>query len=152
MHCSFCAIAAGTAPAVVVHEDDHVLGFMDALPMTPGHALLIPKRHARDLLELGAEDGGHLMRAASALGARMVAALGARGLNLLNNTGAAADQSQFHFHFHLIPRYGGDRLLHPYERSFGHWPEIRAIAERINAFRSGDAAPRDPTQRDPTHG
>ena len=136
-YCTFCSIAAGHSPAEVVYEDDQVLGFMDALPMTAGHALLIPKRHVVDLLDLGADDGGHLMRAATALGIRVVGALDAKGLNLLHNTGHAADQSQFHFHFHLIPRYGNDRLLHPWERRFGHWPEIRAVADRIRAFDAG---------------
>ena len=129
--CTFCAIVAGHSPAEVVFEDDHVLGFMDALPMTPGHALLVPKRHVQDLLELGPEDGGHLMRAASDLGRVFVERLGAKGLNLLNNTGRAADQSQFHFHFHLVPRYGNDRLLHPWERTWGDWSEIRLVAERV---------------------
>ena len=110
-HCSFCTIVARESPSIVVHEDEHVLGFMDALPMTAGHALLVPKRHCRDLLDLGTEDGGHLMGAAASLGRRMVDALGAKGLNLLHNTGAAADQSQFHFHFHLIPRYGAPELI-----------------------------------------
>ena len=129
--CTFCSIVAGESPAEVVFEDDHVLGFMDALPMTPGHALLVPKRHVRDLLELGAEDGGHLMHAASCLGRTFVERLGAKGLNLLNNTGRAADQSQFHFHFHLVPRYGGDRLLHPWERTWGDWSEIRSVAAML---------------------
>jgi len=129
----FCRIVAGEAPAVVVHDDDRVFGFMDALPMTPGHALLVPKRHSKDLLDLPSDDGMALMAAARHLGQKILNALGARGLNLLHNTGHLADQSQFHFHFHLIPRYGSDRLLHPWERTFGHWPEIRAVAEKINA-------------------
>ena len=129
--CTFCSIIAGASPAEVVYEDEYVLGFMDALPMTPGHALLIPKRHVRDLLELDLDDGGHLMRGASELGRRLVDRLGAKGVNLLNNTGRAADQSQFHFHFHLVPRYGGDRLLHPWERTWGDWDEIRSIAARL---------------------
>ena len=73
------------------------------------------------------------MGAAAALGSALMAGMGAKGLNLLHNTGAHADQSQFHFHFHLIPRYGHDRLLHPWERRWGSWPEIVGHAARIRS-------------------
>lgn len=101
--------------------------------MTPGHLLLIPKAHRRDLLDLSPDDGGHLMRAAAALGEALQRGMGAKGLNLLNNTGMHADQSQFHFHFHLIPRYGGDRLLHPWERTWGDWAEIVRHAGQVRS-------------------
>ena len=110
------------------------MSFMDALPMTRGHMLLIPRRHVRDLYELAPDDAGPLLEAASHLARRLVGALGAKGVNLLNNNGYAADQSQFHLHFHLIPRFGNDRLLHPYERRFGHWPEIREIAAELREW------------------
>lgn len=130
-HCTFCSIVDGTTPAVRIYEDDHVLSFMDALPMTPGHALLIPKRHVENAFGLTSQDGGPLIAAVAHVGNMIVERLGAKGLNVLNNNGRAADQSQFHVHFHLIPRYGNDRLLHPWERQFGHWPEIREIARVI---------------------
>lgn len=130
-HCTFCSIAAGEAPAEVVYETSDVIAFMDALPMTPGHLLLIPKRHMQDLYALDPSEAAPLLLAASLLARRLVEALNAKGVNLLNNNGPAADQSQFHLHFHVIPRYGNDRLLHPYERRFGHWPEIRELAEKI---------------------
>ena len=130
-HCTFCSIVAGETPAEVVYETGDVIAFMDALPMTDGHLLLIPKRHAQDLYALDPRSAAPLLDAASLLARRLVETLAAKGVNLLNNNGHAADQSQFHLHFHLIPRYGNDRLLHPYERRFGHWPEIREIAAKI---------------------
>ncbi len=130
-HCTFCAIVAREQPAEIVYETDEVLAFMDALPMTPGHTLLVPKLHVRDLYELPAGQGEPLLAAASVLSRRMIGALSAQGVNVLNNNGLAADQSQFHLHFHVIPRYGNDRLLHPWERQFGHWPEIRAVAAQL---------------------
>ena len=132
--CTFCAIAAGDRPAEVIFEDEHVMAFMDALPMTRGHMLLIPRRHVRDLYEIGHDHAGPLLLAASHLSRRITGALGAKGVNLLNNNGHEADQSQFHVHFHLIPRYGNDRLLQPHERRFGHWPEIRLIAEELRSW------------------
>ena len=130
-HCTFCAIVAREQPAEIVYETDEVLAFMDALPMTPGHTLLVPKLHVRDLYELPAGQGEPLLAAASVLSRRMIETLSAKGVNVLNNNGLAADQSQFHLHFHVIPRYGNDRLLHPWERQFGHWPEIRAVAAEL---------------------
>lgn len=130
-NCTFCSIVAGESNAEVVWENDHVLAFMDLLPMTDGHLLIVPKCHRRDLLDLEADDGHHLMRAAAALGNALMRGMGAKGLNLLHNTGTHADQSQFHFHFHLIPRYGNDRLLHPWERRWGNWPDIMEHAGRI---------------------
>jgi histidine triad (HIT) family protein len=132
--CTFCGIAAGDRPAEVIFEDEQVMAFMDALPMTRGHMLLIPKRHVRDLYTLEHADAAPLLMTASRLSRRIIGALGAQGVNVLNNNGAAADQSQFHVHFHLIPRYGNDRLLHPYERRFGHWPEIREVASELRAW------------------
>jgi histidine triad (HIT) family protein len=132
-HCTFCAIVERRSPSEGVYETDDVYVFMDALPMTPGHCLLVPKRHVDDLYSLPAGEGEPLLAAASVMATRLVRRLGAKGVNVLNNNGYAADQSQFHLHFHVIPRYGDDRLLHPWERRFGHWPEIRDVATRLRA-------------------
>jgi histidine triad (HIT) family protein len=137
-HCSFCQIVAKQSPAEIVYEDDHALAFMDALPMTAGHTLIIPKVHVRDLFALPDDVAGHLLRAARIVGNQITFGLGAAGLNLLNNNGVAADQSQFHLHFHLIPRYGRDRLLHPYERTFGDWAQIRKHAQAIRRAEFSD--------------
>lgn len=133
MPCTFCSIVAGSSPAHYVHETEGAVAFMDLLPMTPGHCLIVPKHHAVDLLDIDDETISAVATAAREL-ARVVAdTLRPAGLNLLHNSGAAADQSQFHFHAHLIPRYGGDRLLHPWERRFGDPVEIRSMAEQIRA-------------------
>ena len=129
--CTFCAIVAGTSPSYSVYEDEHTMAFMDALPMTPGHVLVIPKRHVTDLFELDADLGGPLFASARRVANQQRSVLGALGVNLLNNNGRAADQSQFHIHLHLVPRYGGDRLLHPWERTFGDRHEMKQLAERL---------------------
>lgn len=112
-------------------EDDETLAFMDALPMTPGHVLVIPKRHVVDLFGLDDDLGGPLFSTAKRVANRQREVLGALGVNLLNNNGRAADQSQFHIHLHLVPRYGSDRLLHPWERTFGDWREMADLAARL---------------------
>jgi len=119
----------------MVYEDHDTLAFMDILPMTPGHCLVIPKRHVRDIFELGDEEATHVILACREVAKMQQERLAPLGINLLNNNGSAADQSQFHFHFHLVPRYGRDRLLHPWERSYGNPDQIRLIAEVLRGER-----------------
>jgi histidine triad (HIT) family protein len=104
---------------------------MDLLPMTRGHCLVVPKQHRRDLLEVEPEESVALIHASQQVGRAFIDVLSAKGFNLLTNIGHEADQSQFHAHLHLIPRYGDDRLLHPWERRFGHWPSIQEVAQQL---------------------
>ena len=110
MHgCVFCQIVEGGSPASTVYEDDLVLGFMDIGPVTTGHALIIPKRHAAYLADLDEETGRHLW----AIAQRTAAAIresGVRceGINLFLADGEAAGQEIFHLHIHVFPRYAGD--------------------------------------------
>jgi histidine triad (HIT) family protein len=111
--CIFCKILAGELPAEVVQEDEHTIAFMDINPWTRGHALVIPRNHSRDLLDVPEEDLARSMSAAKRLAGRMTDRLGAEGVNLLNACGSAAWQTVFHFHVHVIPRYEDDPLQLP---------------------------------------
>jgi len=104
--CTFCSIVAGDIPALRICEDDHAVAFMDRLPMTVGHCLVIPRRHVTDIWELTDDDAAHVMQAARRVASLVRERLKPAGVNLLNNNGAAADQTQLHFHIHVIPRYG----------------------------------------------
>ncbi|NUP29920.1 MAG: HIT family protein [Nocardia sp.] len=109
--CVFCRIVAGAAPAHRVYEDDTVTAFLDIRPITRGHTLVIPKRHATDLSELDAETGAELFRVGHRI-ARAVQGPGfaADGANLLINDGRAAFQTVAHVHLHVIPRSHGDKF------------------------------------------
>jgi len=127
--CIFCAIVSGTAPAAKVAEDDLTLTFMDIHPATPGHMLVIPKRHSDDLLQTAPEDLTATMLSAQRAADAAKAALGADGVNLLNCTGSAAWQTVFHVHLHVIPRYrdrGRDRLVLPWQPNVPGHPETLA--------------------------
>ena len=109
MHCIFCDIVAGTAPASIVHHDDRCMAFMDIQPVTAGHLLVIPLTHAKDLASLDSDTGGHLFRIAQ----RLAAAIResdpkAEGINVFLADGAAAGQEVFHVHLHVFPRFTGD--------------------------------------------
>jgi diadenosine tetraphosphate (Ap4A) HIT family hydrolase len=107
--CVFCAIVAGTEPASVVYDDADVLAFLDINPITPGHLLVIAKRHARDLADLDEEDGARMYRVAARLTrALRASSLRCEGVNLFLADGEAAGQEVFHVHLHVFPRFTGD--------------------------------------------
>ncbi len=129
--CVFCQIVAREAPAQIVDEDDRTVSFMDINPATRGHALVVPRRHTIDLLEIDADDLTATIIAAQRLARRSVAALGADGVNLLNGARRAAWQSVFHFHIHVIPRYRHDPLRLPWFPEPGDAGDIAAAAQAL---------------------
>ena len=110
MHdCVFCQIVAGESPASVFCEDEIALGFMTIGPVTTGHALVIPKRHATYLADLDEETGRHLWTIAQRTAAAIrKSGVRCEGINLFLADGEAALQEIFHVHIHVFPRYAGD--------------------------------------------
>ncbi|BBY76015.1 hydrolase [Mycolicibacterium parafortuitum] len=111
MSCVFCAIVAGDAPAIRIHEDDDYLAILDIRPFTRGHTLVIPKVHTVDLTDTPAST----LAGMTAIGQRIAKAarrsgLHADGNNIAINDGKAAFQSVFHIHLHVVPRQSGDKL------------------------------------------
>jgi histidine triad (HIT) family protein len=129
--CLFCGIVAGDVPAQIVDSDDHTVAFMDINPATPGHALVVPRAHSADLMEVPEEDLERTTLAARRLAERMRGALQPAGFNVLNSCGPAAWQTIFHFHLHVIPRYEDDPLKLPWVPGPGDASEIAALADRI---------------------
>ena len=129
--CLFCKIVAGELPATVVAEDERTVAFMDINPGTRGHALVVPRNHAANLLEIEHEDLAATMFAAQRLARRVTGRLGADGVNLLNACGPAAWQTVFHFHVHVIPRYTDDPLRLPWRPAPGDAAEIAAAADAL---------------------
>jgi histidine triad (HIT) family protein len=129
--CLFCKIVAGEIPSQRVDEDERTVAFMDINPATRGHALVIPRRHVANLLEIDADDLESTIAAAQRLARAVSERLGADGVNLINSCGPAAWQTVFHFHFHVIPRYEGDPLKLPWTPSPGDPDEIAATARQL---------------------
>jgi histidine triad (HIT) family protein len=130
-HCIFCKIVAGELPSQIIDEDERTIAFMDINPATRGHALVIPRRHVKNLLEIEPED-----LAATTAGAQRIARvvserLGAVGVNVLNSCGSVAWQTVFHFHLHVIPRYENDPLRLPWTPAEGDAEEIAAVAQQL---------------------
>ncbi len=129
--CIFCKIVAGDLPATVVDEDERTIAFMDIAPATRGHALVIPRAHAPDLLSVDAEDLTAVALASQRLAVRVKERLQADGVNLINSCGATAWQTVFHFHVHVIPRYDGDPLRLPWVPEPGDPEVIAAAAQEL---------------------
>jgi histidine triad (HIT) family protein len=106
---------------------------MDINPATRGHALVVPRVHATDLLAVGEEDLSACAAAARRLAARAKDGLGADGINVLNSCGQVAWQTVFHFHLHVIPRYHDDPLRLPWVPGPGDSDEIAAAAAVLRA-------------------
>lgn len=129
--CLFCGIVEGSIPSQMIDSDERTVSFMDIAPATSGHALVVPRKHSADLLEIGPEDLSATMAAAQRLARAMKEVLDADGVNLINACGAVAWQSVFHFHIHVVPRYEDDPLELPWIPREGDGDEIAAIAARL---------------------
>jgi histidine triad (HIT) family protein len=129
--CLFCKIVAGEIPSQRVDEDERTVAFMDINPATRGHALVIPRNHAANLLEIDGEDLAATVGAAQRLARRAVERFDADGVNLINSCGPVAWQTVFHFHVHVIPRYEDDPLRLPWTPAPGDPDEIAAAAQQL---------------------
>jgi histidine triad (HIT) family protein len=132
--CLFCSIVAGEIPSTKVYEDELTYAFMDISPASEGHLIVVPKRHSKDILEIGAEDLTAVLQTGQRMARRVTDVLGADGVNLLNNRGEQAWQTVFHFHLHVIPRYADksrDSLTLPWVPTPGDLEAIRATGARL---------------------
>src|SRR3954465_7134886 len=129
--CLFCGIVAGSVPSETIDSDERTIAFMDINPATPGHALVVPREHSADLMEIGEEDLSATMLAAQRLSRRMKDVLDADGIDLINACGAAAWQTVFHFHIHVVPRYEDDPLKLPGVPEAGDPTQISKMAKKL---------------------
>ncbi|RNA68714.1 HIT family protein [Alteribacter keqinensis] len=104
--CIFCKIIRGEIPAAKVYEDENAVAFFDISQVTKGHTLVIPKNHVENIFEMEAETSSTLFATVPKIANALKAEFEPAGLNILNNNGKQAGQSVFHYHLHLIPRYG----------------------------------------------
>lgn len=112
MDCIFCAIVSGESPVSQVYDDDRVLAFMDTAPATPGHLLVVPKRHAPYLADLDPDDGARMFTVAQRLASALRdSTIPTDGINLFLADGEIALQEVFHSHLHVLPRTAGDGFV-----------------------------------------
>jgi len=108
VNCLFCRLIDGELPQHVVVEDEHALAFLDHRPASPGHTLVVPRRHVEHLWDADADTVAAVARTVHAAAALLRDRLNPDGMTLRQNTGAASGQDVFHLHVHLVPRWNGD--------------------------------------------
>jgi histidine triad (HIT) family protein len=129
--CPFCGIVEGSVPSETIDSDESTVAFMDIAPATPGHALVVPRKHSADLLEIEPDELNAAIQASQRLARRMKDVLGADGIDLINACGEAAWQTVFHFHIHVVPRYEDDPLKLPWIPEEGDKGEIAELARKL---------------------
>jgi histidine triad (HIT) family protein len=132
-NCDFCAIARGEDPSVeVVCEGENWIAFFPLDPATPGHTLVIPRQHVSDLWKAEPRLAADLISAVIRVGRAINTSLKPDGMNLITSAGTVAEQTIFHLHLHVVPRWRQD--------GFGEiWPpprkytdkQLENVAERI---------------------
>ena len=112
VECSFCKIIAGKLPSNKIYENENVLAFAPLKEhiIAKGHMLVIPKKHYADIYDIPKEEVHSIMDAIKTISQKLKQKYEADGINILHASGKAAQQSCFHFHIHLIPRYKNDGL------------------------------------------
>ena len=128
----FAKILRGEMPCIKLYEDAHTLAFMDVMPQADGHALVIPKKPACDMLDLDEESAGQLIATVQKIAYAVKKGMGCAGVMLAQLNGPAAGQTVFHTHFHIIPRHDGiDMKIHA--RDMEDATVLEANAEKIRA-------------------
>jgi histidine triad (HIT) family protein len=125
--CVFCKIVGGQIPSTKVHEDDHVLAFMDIGQVNPGHVLVAAKPHVENIYALEDAEAAAVFRAAARVARAIRDAFSPPGLSVYQANGKPAGQTVFHFHIHLVPRHEGDGM------TLG-WPVKNPPRERLEEY------------------
>ena len=133
--CVFCRIISHDAAGRIVYEDGLTVAFVDRRQVTPGHTLVVPRRHVRDIFELDGATGAALMLTTVRIAAAVRDAFGCEGISTWQQNGASAGQEVFHMHVHVMPRHAGDGLLRIYAAppSMPDGEELDAMARSIRA-------------------
>ena len=114
--CIFCKIVERSTEALLIYEDDRTIGFLPLKPAATGHTLLVPKAHYADVYSIPDDQLSSLTVSCKTVALRWREQPGSMGINILHASGVDAEQSVFHFHFHLFPRFAHDGLR--------IWPEL----------------------------
>jgi histidine triad (HIT) family protein len=133
--CVFCKIVRGELPSFTIYEDDRVLAFADINPISPGHTLVIPKKHAENLYEISTRDLAAIHFASQKIAEAMRRALHPSGIAALQLNGKGANQVVMHYHLHLVPRTtdGPPLPISNWELKGGDMEALRATARKIAA-------------------
>ena len=130
--CIFCQIVQGKSPAYKIHEDELTLTFLDIFPATAGHVLIITKEHFSDIFEASPDAISQVAANSVRIAKVLEEQTQADGLGVYQLNKAAAGQTVFHYHMHLIPQFDGKNIgIHSKQK--GDPEELAAMAEKLTA-------------------
>lgn len=126
----FAKILRGEIPAFKVYEDDHTLAFMDVMPQSEGHTLVVPKTQARNFFDIDTQSLADLIKATQHVAKGVREAFKPDGVRIIQFNEPAAGQTVFHIHFHIVPCYEG-REMKGHSRDMADKAVLAEHAERI---------------------
>ena len=129
----FTRIIKGEISCVRVYEDEHTFAFMDIAPAARGHTLVISKEPYPQLTDVPADVLAAVAQTTKRVAQAIVLALHPDGFNIVQNNGAAAGQTVFHYHVHIIPRWQGDNALQHWQPGSSDAAELQELADQIRA-------------------
>ena len=135
--CPFCRIVNGSEPAHIVYVDQDSIAFLDQRPAAEGHSLVVPRIHARTLLDMIPTSAGALMIAATHVARIVDRTLQPDGFTVFQTNEVAGGQSVFHVHLHLVPRWEGDNLIAPWRAKLAEENVLARVRLKIIA-RTGE--------------
>lgn len=131
--CPFCEIVAGRMDAHVVQENDSAMAFLDVNPVSRGHTLVVPKKHADRITDLDEDSTAAVFNMVRDLSDAAEEALEPEGINILQSNGKAAGQEIHHMHVHVIPRYRSDGLFFSFDATDLEEEEAHEVLESVRA-------------------
>ena len=129
--CIFCKIINGEIPSFKIYETNDLVAFLDISQATKGHTLIVPKKHAENLLALDDETLKKVSSAQKEVANILSKKLGTNNFNFINNCGSVAGQSVMHVHFHVIPRYIDDNFKMHITESEPNFEELSQLHKHI---------------------
>ena len=129
--CIFCKIAQGSIPSSTIYEDDMFRVILDLSPASAGHALVLPKKHFRNIFDIDEATASRLFVVAAKVARGMKESLGCDGMNIVQNNEEIAGQTVFHFHLHIIPRYKDDGQVIGWKPGKAEPEELAKLAARV---------------------
>lgn len=131
MDCTFCRIVAGLWPSWCVYEDENSFAFLDKGQVTRGHTLVVSRRHAEDIWALSEDEARAVMQTVHRVARLLREKLPLAGLNITQANGRAAWQEVFHYHVHLIPRYGDDGFRAPWRSTSPSHEQLSEVQQQL---------------------
>lgn len=136
--CHYCMIVSKQLPASIVYEDDNTMAFLVIKPVTPGHVVVIPKKHVESFVDLSDETAGHLISAVKKIDQAMQASeLECEGVSIYLGDGQQAGQDISHIHVHVFPRFQDDRFAFSLDSKLLRYRGITELEKDAGKIRAG---------------